>query len=61
MLFSLISTTKKILDSVEIESVNIPTIQGEIQVLPNHLTVLGVTYPGILKVQYIGREVVYAV
>jgi len=60
MLFSLISTTKKVLDKTEIESVIIPTISGEIQVLPNHLPVLGVTQPGILKVQYIGREVSYA-
>lgn len=60
MLFSLISTTKKVLDSIEIESVIIPTLQGEIQILPNHLAVLGVTQPGILKVQYIGRETNYA-
>lgn len=60
MLFSLISTTKKVLDKTEIESVVIPTINGEIQVLPHHLPVLGVTQPGILKVQYIGREVNYA-
>ncbi len=50
MLLSLISTTRKVLDSIEIDSVNIPTIQGEIQVLPHHLPVLGVTKPGILKV-----------
>jgi len=50
MLFSLISTTRKVLDSIEIDSVNIPTIQGEIQVLPHHLPVLGVTKPGILRV-----------
>lgn len=60
MLFSLISTTKKVLDKTEIESVIIPTIQGEIQILPNHLSVLGVTQPGILRVQYIGQEVSYA-
>jgi F0F1-type ATP synthase epsilon subunit len=60
MLFSLISTTKKVLDSIEVESVIIPTIQGEIQILPNHLAVLGVTQPGILKVQYIGKETSYA-
>lgn len=60
MLFSLISTTKKVLDSIEVESVIIPTLQGEIQILPNHLAVLGVTQPGILRVQYIGRETSYA-
>ena len=60
MLFSLISTTKKVLDKTEIESVIIPTINGEIQVLENHLPVLGVTQPGILRIQYIGREVSYA-
>jgi F-type H+-transporting ATPase subunit epsilon len=60
MLFSLISTTKKVLNSIEVESVTIPTLQGEIQILPNHLAVLGVTQPGILKVQYIGRETSYA-
>ena len=60
MLFSLISTTKKVLDKTEIESVIIPTMNGEIQVLPNHLPVLGVTQPGILRIQYIGREVSYA-
>ena len=60
MFLSLISTTKKVLDKTEIESVIIPTINGEIQVLPNHLPVLGVTQPGILRVQYIGREVSYA-
>lgn len=60
MLFSLISTTKKVLDKAEIESVIIPTMSGEIQILPNHLPVLGVTQPGILRIQYIGREVSYA-
>ena len=60
MFFSLISTTKKVLDKTEIESVIIPTMSGEIQVLPNHLPVLGVTQPGILRIQYIGREVSYA-
>ncbi len=60
MLFSLISTTKKVLNSIEVESVIIPTLQGEIQILPNHLAVLGVTQPGILRVQYIGRETSYA-
>ncbi|MEI6710779.1 MAG: ATP synthase F1 subunit epsilon [bacterium] len=50
MLFSLISTTRKVLDTIEIDSVIIPTIQGEIQVLPHHLPVLGVTKPGLLKV-----------
>ena len=63
MLFSLISTTRKVLDSIEIDSVNIPTIQGEIQVLPHHLPVLGVTKPGILKVKRINttQEEVYAI
>jgi F-type H+-transporting ATPase subunit epsilon len=60
MLFSLISTTQKVLDKTEIESVIIPTLNGEIQILPNHLPVLGVTQPGILRIQYIGREVSYA-
>lgn len=60
MLFSLISTTKKVLDKTEIESVIIPTLVGEIQILPNHLPVLGVTQPGVLRIQYIGREVSYA-
>ncbi len=50
MLLSLISTTRKVLDTIEIDSVTIPTIQGEIQVLPHHLPVLGVTQPGLLKV-----------
>lgn len=49
MLFSLISTSAKVLDRIEIQSVNIPTIQGEIQVLPHHLPVLWVTQPGILR------------
>jgi F0F1-type ATP synthase epsilon subunit len=35
-------------------------MNGEIQVLPHHLPVLGVTQPGILRIQYIGREVSYA-
>lgn len=62
MLFSLISTTQKVLDTIEIDSVNIPTIQGEIQVLPHHLPVLGVTKPGILKVKRTdtSEEEVYA-
>mgnify|MGYP000057670768 CR=1 FL=1 len=51
MLFSLISTTRKVLDKIEIDSVNIPTIQGEIQILPHHLSVLGVTKPGLLKIK----------
>jgi F0F1-type ATP synthase epsilon subunit len=36
-------------------------MNGEIQVLPNHLPVSrSVTQPGILRIQYIGREVSYA-
>jgi len=54
MLFSLISTTKKVLTTIEVDSVTIPTIQGEIQVLPHHLPVLGVTQPGILRVKRSG-------
>lgn len=63
MLFSLISTTRKVLDSIEIDSVNIPTIQGEIQVLSHHLPVLGVTKPGILRVMRANSqsEEVYAI
>ena len=61
MLFSLISTTKKVLDKIEIESVIIPTINGEIQVLPHHLPVLGVTQPGILKIQHVWRKSDYAI
>jgi F-type H+-transporting ATPase subunit epsilon len=62
MLFSLISTTRKVLDSIEIDSVNIPTIQGEIQVLSHHLPVLGVTKPGILRVMRANAsEEVYAI
>ena len=56
MLFSLISTTRKVLDKIEIDAVTIPTIQGEIQVLPHHLPVLGVTKPGILKVVRTGTK-----
>jgi len=56
MFLSLISTTRKVLDKVEIESVLIPTIQGEIQVLPHHLPVLGVTKPGILQVVRTGMK-----
>jgi F-type H+-transporting ATPase subunit epsilon len=62
MLFSLICTTRKVLDSIEIDSVNIPTIQGEIQVLSHHLPVLGVTKPGILRViRANSSEEVYAI
>ncbi|MCB9807312.1 ATP synthase F1 subunit epsilon [Candidatus Peribacteria bacterium] len=60
MFLSLVSTTKKVIDKAEIESVIIPTLNGEIQILPNHLPILGVTQPGILKIQYVGREVSYA-
>lgn len=62
MFFSLISTTRKVLDTIEIDSVNIPTIQGEIQVLSHHLPVLGVTKPGILRVMRSNAsEEVYAI
>lgn len=62
MLFSLISTTKKVLTTIEVDSVTIPTIQGEIQVLPHHLPILGVTQPGILRVMRTGavEEDLYA-
>jgi F-type H+-transporting ATPase subunit epsilon len=62
MLLSLISTTRKVLDTIGIDSVIIPTIQGEIQILPHHLPVLGVTKPGILKVirSNSSQEEVYA-
>lgn len=56
MLFSLISTTKKVLNTIEVDSVIIPTLQGEMQVLPHHLPVLGVTQPGILKVKRSGAS-----
>ncbi len=55
MLLSLISTTRKVLDNVEVDAVNIPTVQGEIQILPHHLPVLGVTQPGLLRVALKGE------
>ena len=61
MQFTLVSITRKALDLPDIESVTIPTRDGEITVLPNHELLITALVPGVLVVRSDGKNIPYAI
>jgi F-type H+-transporting ATPase subunit epsilon len=56
-----IVTPDKILLDKEVESVSIPTVEGEITVLPAHIPILAGMKPGELKIREGGKEDFFSV
>lgn len=61
MHLTLVSITRKILDLPSIKSVTIPTKDGEITILPNHMPLITALAPGILTVRFDHKETSYAI
>lgn len=61
MHLTLVSISRKVLDLPLIESVTIPTRDGEITVLPNHEPLITALVPGILSVSSNGNTASYAI
>lgn len=56
-----IVTPDKVLLQEEIESISIPTFEGEITVLPDHLPIIVAMKPGELKIKRSGKEEFFSV
>lgn len=61
MRFVLTSIARKVLDLNSIESVTLPTKQGEITVLPDHMPLIAALSPGVMVVRFDGQESSYAI
>lgn len=61
MHLTLVSIVRKVLDLPAIESVTIPTRDGEITILPNHEPLITALVPGILIVRADGSDSSYAI
>lgn len=61
MHLTLISISRKVLDLPSIESITIPTRDGEITVLPSHEPLITALVPGILVVSENGNTTSYAI
>ncbi|MDQ1344075.1 MAG: F-type H+-transporting ATPase subunit epsilon [Patescibacteria group bacterium] len=61
MHFSLISITKKVLESSEVSSVTLPTKTGVITVLPEHEPIVSALTPGVLSVTVGNKNVLFAI
>lgn len=57
----LASISRKVLDLPEVESVTIPTKNGEITILPNHTPIISALSPGVLTVRFGGKDSLYAI
>jgi F-type H+-transporting ATPase subunit epsilon len=56
-----IVTPEKILLDKEVESISIPTVEGEITVLPGHIPILAGMKPGELRIKESGKEEYFSV
>lgn len=56
-----IATPERVVYESEIEQVSIPTHDGEITVLPNHIPLVSIVQPGVLRALKGGQEVNMAV
>lgn len=61
MQFTLVSIARKAFDLPVVESVTIPTLDGEITILPNHEPLITALVPGVLVVHALGKETFYAI
>ena len=51
-----IITPKKMVLEEEIESVTLPSIEGEITILPNHVSLFSLLKEGVVKIKYERKE-----
>jgi F-type H+-transporting ATPase subunit epsilon len=56
-----IISTKRIVFEKEIDSITVPTIDGEITILPNHIDLITLLKEGIVKVKFENDEEYYAI
>jgi F0F1-type ATP synthase epsilon subunit len=61
MHFTLVSITRKALEFASVQSVTIPTKNGEITVFPNHESLITALVPGVLMVRADGGNTSYAI
>lgn len=61
MRFSLISITKKVLETQDATSITLPTKTGTITVLPKHEPIVAALNPGVLSVTIAGKSSIYAI
>lgn len=61
MRFSLISITKKVLETEDATSITLPTKTGTITVLPKHEPIVSALNPGVLSVTVEGKPSFYAI
>ena len=58
--FKIVTPERTVYES-EIDQLTLPTVEGEITVLPNHIPLISVLAPGELVAKYDGEEVAMAV
>lgn len=56
-----IATPERVVFKDEIDEVTLPTREGEITVLPNHVPLISVLKPGMIRVKHNNKETVMAV
>lgn len=56
-----IVTPDKVLYDASIEGVSLPTVEGEITILPDHIPLLAAMKPGELKIKIDGKETYFSV
>jgi F-type H+-transporting ATPase subunit epsilon len=56
-----IATPERVVFKDDVDEVTLPTRQGEITILPNHIPLIGILQPGMIRVKNKGKEVVMAV
>ena len=56
-----IVTPERVVYESEIDQATIPTVQGEITILPNHISLVGVLKPGELMIKKGKEEIAMAV
>ena len=56
-----ITTPERTVFQQEVDSVTVPTVEGEITVLPNHASLVGIVVPGAMIVRIGGSETFLAV
>ena len=56
-----IATPERVVYKEDVDAVTLPTRQGEITVLPNHIPLISVLTPGMIRVKNDGKETLMAV
>jgi F-type H+-transporting ATPase subunit epsilon len=61
MNLTILSPERKLLESVEVDEVTLPTSEGEIQILPGHAGMIGTLQTGVFHYQMRGQARSYGV